>query len=276
MIRFPWFSLTKAAPPVASAPLCPDREQARDIVSLFQKKPEKNQIMAENVAGYVAHLRTLGVGLPAEGLEDRHALHSAINSAMCKAGQNHTTETQLQMVGKLRWLSKLQRDVEAPYTDSQVGARLDHCCAKLTELLPHFSSIPHQLYLVGGPLAGGEGRFGANSDLDLVLTVADQDRARANLIAEQLNTHSKHKDTLQIHITSDSEKPAVLGHFAHYREIDEAQAHNQISTAVREGIESRGLKVDGDWRSRRVDSPAFPPPSALKRFPSQLMTSVKR
>ncbi|CAN0407897.1 unnamed protein product, partial [Phaeothamnion confervicola] len=80
--------------------------------------------------------------------------------------ENVAVYTQLQIAGRLRWLSKLQRDIQAPYSDKQVGERLKSCSGELKSILGNFGEIGHEIHLVGGPLAANEGRFGGHSDLD--------------------------------------------------------------------------------------------------------------
>jgi hypothetical protein len=214
--------------------------------------------MAENVACYLAHLRGLGVTLPTQ--DSQKGALKAINGALQEAGSPVAGEPYLKLAGKLRWLSKLQRDIQAPYSDSQVGARLDTCCNDLQKILPHFSKIPHQLFLVGGPLASGEGRFGAHSDLDLVLAVDPQHRAQADQLVAQLSpAAAARKDTVQVYVTSTSQLPEVLEYFGNHAPLVAADPLPQVQQAVREGLQSQGLHIKHD----------------LKRFPSQLLTPLK-
>lgn len=74
-----------------------------------------------------------------------------------------------------RWLDKLDRDLEAPYSDADVFAHLDRLQAELAEAV----SVLHGLRPNGGfslTLMGGimRGRLSAHSDLDVILRAQDQ------------------------------------------------------------------------------------------------------
>ncbi len=64
-----------------------------------------------------------------------------------------------------RWTSKVQRDLEHPYTDQEVFEKVDRLDADARVLLKHVNQ--RGATYVGGSLV--KGRFGANSDLDLVV-----------------------------------------------------------------------------------------------------------
>ena len=253
-----------------------DREQAHDLVLLCQRAPEQHQIMAENMASYLAHLRSLGVNLPVQKMTDQKSVHKAINEALSEAGDRSNNESQLHLAAKLRWLSKLQRDVKAPYTDRDVAGRVETCCADLKKLLPSFSEIPHRLFLVGGPLASQEGRFGANSDLDLVMAVDPKDRERANAIAAQLTSQpANRKDTVQIYVTSDPQLPEVLEYFGGKVLLAEANLVPEVRQTVQDGLRSHGLHLGQNPRGERMNPPELHPMLELKKFPSQQTTALK-
>ena len=84
----------------APRPLPLDHQQASDIVSLCGGKPSQHQIMEQNVASYLAHMRSLGDELPAEALQDQNSLRKAVAQGMSGIGAQH------QVAEKLRWRSK--------------------------------------------------------------------------------------------------------------------------------------------------------------------------
>lgn len=71
----------------------------------------------------------------------------------------HRSDDQLSE----RWQAKLERELEQPYTDTQVEQRLDQLQNHLKTLLDDLPAYPSQLYLTG---SFSRGRLGANSDLD--------------------------------------------------------------------------------------------------------------
>ncbi|MCA9790273.1 MAG: hypothetical protein KC910_00700 [Candidatus Eremiobacteraeota bacterium] len=66
---------------------------------------------------------------------------------------------------RTRWHRKLQRDLSSPYTDSEAIQKLAQLEAELVTLLQAQNPFPSRLFVTGGITRG---RFGANSDLDLV------------------------------------------------------------------------------------------------------------
>lgn len=62
-----------------------------------------------------------------------------------------------------RWQAKLERELDAPYTNDQVDRRIDHLQNHLKTLLDELPAYPSRLYLTG---SFSRGRLGANSDLD--------------------------------------------------------------------------------------------------------------
>lgn len=264
------FAPRQAAEPQVATP---ERAAARDMVSLCGK-PDEHKIMTENVAVYVAHLKGMGVGVKVES--DYRSQLSTLKDALCEAGHPKPGETQLQIAGRLRWLSKLQRDIQAPYSDKQVGERLKSCSGELKSILGNFGEIAHEIHLVGGPLAANEGRFGGHSDLDLVMVVEDKDRARADKLAESLSPCVRdRKDTLQVYVTSQSQQGEVFDYFGPHEKIDESKIDANLRDKVREGLQTHGLELRDDFRARRVADPELHATTELKRFPSALVTPIK-
>lgn len=64
-----------------------------------------------------------------------------------------------------RWHHKLQRDLSSPYTDREATEKLAELEAELETLMRAQKPFPSRLFVTGGITRG---RFGANSDLDLV------------------------------------------------------------------------------------------------------------
>lgn len=245
-----------------------DHQQACEIVSLCAGKPSDHQIMEQNVASYLAHMRRLGDEIPTEALQDRRSLKRAIADGMGGV----TGEPDL--LERLRWRSKLDREVQAPYTDRQVGQRLRVCLNDLQSVLPEFSAIPHQLYLVGGPLGEREGRFGGNSDLDLVMKVEPEHLEAARSLVHLLERADR-KHTLELHVTGGQQFPAVAQYYGSLVALQEEGLGPQVEGLVRDGLGSQGLQVDERWQAHRT---AWAEPTTLPSsgpFPRHSVTTLK-
>ncbi len=254
----------------ARAPLPLDHQQARDIVTLCGGKPGQHQIMEQNVANYLAHMRSLGDQLPAEALRDKQSLQKAVSAGMSGVGG------QREVAEKLRWRSKLQREIQSPYQDQQVGERLQECVQDLQSVLPEFAQYPHHLYLVGGPLGEREGRFGGNSDLDVVMEVSPEVLSRAQALVGQLERAAgERKHTFELHLTSTQEWPAVANYYGASVELDESRLEPQLESLIRDGLGAHGLQVDADWKATRTEWSEPVTLSAPTPFPRQSVTSLK-
>lgn len=247
-----------------------DHQQAADIVSLCGGKPDDHQIMGQNVAHYLAHMRSLGDELPAGALTDKRLLQKAVSAGMSGLGSSR------EVAERLRWRSKLQREIQSPYQDQQVGERLDDCLRDLQSVLPEFSKIPHQLYLVGGPLGEREGRFGANSDLDVVMKVASDALPQAQALLGQLDKgRGERKHTFELHLTSSQEWPLVANYYGASVQLDESRLEPQVEGLIRDGLGAHGLQVNTDWQAVRTEWSEPVVLNAATPFPRQSVTSLK-
>jgi hypothetical protein len=71
-----------------------------------------------------------------------------------------------------RWQSKLDRELQKPFTDLQVSERVEYLQQSLLENLSELPSYPSQVYLTG---SFSRGRLGGNSDLDGYATLRPED-----------------------------------------------------------------------------------------------------
>ncbi|MFN8609662.1 MAG: hypothetical protein U0931_19135 [Vulcanimicrobiota bacterium] len=255
-------------PSPVSRPMSLDHQQAGDIVSLCGGKLSQHQIMEQNVANYLAHLRSLGDEIPAEALSDTRTLSQAVSGGMTGFS------SQPQVLEKLRWRSKLMREIDSPYKDVEVGERLHLCLEDLQSVLPNFSEIPHQLYLVGGPLGEREGRFGGNSDLDVVMRVEPADLVRAQSLVHRLK-RAERKHTFELHVTSSQQFPRVAEYYGATVPLDEKVLEAQVENLVRHGLGAHGLQVDEDWHAHRTKWIEPVTLSASAPFPRDSVTSLK-
>lgn len=72
---------------------------------------------------------------------------------------SHTTAGSLSK----RWQTKVDRELAKPFTDEQVGARIDQLQQSLLENVQELPRTPSKLYITG---SFARGRLGGNSDLD--------------------------------------------------------------------------------------------------------------
>lgn len=247
-----------------------DHQQAEDIVSLCCGQAGPHQIMKQNVAHYLAHMRSLGDELPSEAFRDKQSLQKAVSAGMCGSG------SQPQVAEKLRWRSKLYREIQAPYKDQQVGQRVRDCLLDLQSVLPAFTQIPHRLYLVGGPLGEREGRFGGNSDLDVVMEVTPEALPQARQVLGQLErSWEERKHTFELQLTSTRHWPTVSIYYGASVELDKSRLDSQIEGLIRDGLGAHGLQVDKDWQATRTSWKEPVSLRAVTPFPRQSVTSLK-
>lgn len=71
-----------------------------------------------------------------------------------------------------RWEAKVTRELNKPFTDDQVGPRIDALQKSLLENVQELPSYPSKIYLTG---SFSRGRLGANSDLDGYATLKPQE-----------------------------------------------------------------------------------------------------
>lgn len=251
-----------------------ERNAAADILSLCGRNPSEHQILQDNLASYLAHLGRVNVHLPVAQCRSLKQLDHCIQDAMWQAD---TGKDRSVVLTQLRWLSKMDRDISQPYSDQNVGQHLRRCSTELNALLPKFQSIPHQLWLVGGPLASNEGRFGGNSDLDVVMVVSDEDRPKADLVAQGWDSSPRRSghDLVQLYITSSSQQPQVMDYFGEGLPLQSQNIEQQVGRAVRDGLESHGLIAGENGSVSRKEWPDLHTDCPFQRFPLSLVTVVK-
>lgn len=121
----------------------PDRHHfsARQLLASADVSTAGRSRLAENLAHYNAQL--------SEPVEHVYEL----------------LDTRTRPDDDYRWLNKIRREVNKPYSDRQVGEKAQELDADFLTLLASDSRMPRQVHVTGGVTRG---RFGANSDLDLL------------------------------------------------------------------------------------------------------------
>lgn len=109
---------------------------------------EKHEVMQENVATYLAH----------------------------------RTSDELSP----RWQAKVDRELAKPFSDDQVGPRIDALQTSLLNVMNELPSFPSQVYLTG---SFSRGRLGANSDLDGYATLKPED------VSKGFDSYEKYVET---------------------------------------------------------------------------------
>ena len=87
-----------------------------------------------------------------------------------------------------RWETKIQRELDKPYTDTQVHSRIDRLQNSLLENLRQLPEYPGQITLTG---SFSKGRLGANSNLDGYVKVAKEDFQSGLVLFGERHTRAK-------------------------------------------------------------------------------------
>lgn len=137
---------------------------ARSLLSATGRDPAQHTILEENLATMLAHYQADFVSqLPDVPAEKRL---EALNGCYGK--------------GPLTMAHKISREIrQKPYTDEQVHQRLEHLeqavQSTTRKVLEENVEFPCRFYVAGSVL---KGRFGANSDLDLLVAASPEWMAR--------------------------------------------------------------------------------------------------
>lgn len=85
-----------------------------------------------------------------------------------------------------RWQAKVDRELAKPFSDDQVGPRIDALQTSLLNVMNELPSFPSQVYLTG---SFSRGRLGANSDLDGYATLKPED------VSKGFDSYEKYVET---------------------------------------------------------------------------------
>ncbi|MCA9795317.1 MAG: hypothetical protein KC910_26090 [Candidatus Eremiobacteraeota bacterium] len=131
--------------------------------------------------------------------------------------------------GDMRWTHKVFRELEKPYSDAQVFERVGELQGKaeavVAELMSRHQPYPCTFFITGSLL---KGRFGANSDLDLVCGT------------EKPQGSEPHGD-VSVQLTNDGESRARA--FGAYQQVKAGQLN--LLEHFTHGLESKGYRIEG-------------------------------
>lgn len=215
--------------------------QAARILDLAQLDSSRHRILEENLASCLHNLRQ---SVPEKALGSLSDLRSWLQA-------KHAEDTERGTFGGFelaRWSEKIVRDLERPYSDVEVGRRVQKVRAafkrQVRALKTDMPGYPRQFMAFGGV---AHGRFGANSDLDyLYCDPSGQSRFSGRPLADGF-----------------AFAPAD---FRTRKEAGEAMGSPLVPLAgpapwtafeqlVRTGLRERGLEVGEGWQVSRVAYP---------------------
>jgi polyhydroxyalkanoate synthesis regulator phasin len=132
---------------------------AQKLLKALDLSEKNHVIFRENIATYIAQLKDDFVERLQK--EDGQQLVQSLTHAF--------------PYGDMRWGKKLQRDIEKPYSDEEVFSHLETVQKELKQKLEQAKALnptpfPAKIYVTGSLV---KGRFGANSDLDLLADAGD-------------------------------------------------------------------------------------------------------
>ncbi|MEW6281121.1 MAG: hypothetical protein AB1758_21080 [Candidatus Eremiobacterota bacterium] len=157
--------------------------------------------------------------------------------------------------GQKRWVDKVLRDLEKPYTDAQVAERVEELDADLKrlarELMEHAG---RRIYVTGSIL---QGRLGAHSDLDVV---CESEAYRPTAASSGVSAQHVGTASLDFYLRS----------FGTYASVDPAEVlQRDVVAALWESrLEAKGFQVErqaGRWNIQRHQVPERRPEPKAER-----------
>lgn len=210
-------------------PRLPDRVAAKALQWL-NLKPQDHLLLEENLACYVSHYK------PAFQEElDRIQGPELLQRLQTGWAQ-----------GEHRWVDKIRRDLDKPYTDRQVEQRLAELQTRFASesqrlVAENQGAFPARVYVTGSLV---KGRFGAHSDLDAIGVSKNGYRP------------SEH-GAVSWQLTDDKGEDFLLKSFVAARQVEPGQSLREIYA---QGLRGKGLELDAsDWKIKRFDYPERTP-----------------
>jgi len=214
-----------------------DRIAARTLAHL-RRNPEQHHLLAENLASYVSHYKP---DFQAElDRKEGHDLVDRLRSGWAQADH--------------RWVDKIRRDLDKPYTDSEVQQRFEVLESRFQGesqrlIAEHSGAYPAQVFVTGSLVRG---RFGAHSDIDAIG------------VADGPYRPSGYAD-VSWQLTQDKGKDFLLNSFAETRAVEPGQ---RLLPIYQQALASRGLHLelqDGNcWRIERRSYPERQPEAPVQ------------
>lgn len=181
---------------------------ASRLMTASQLPAEEHTLLRENLATYLHHLKPDFVEELSEARDPIFTL---------KRGYAN---------GDMRWTRKAFRDLEKPYTDTEVFQRVEELNQGFAALVREQSpAIPTRYFVTGSLL---KGRFGAHSDLDLVVETTD-------------TTQRDRHGSVSAQVVKEGEPRAKA--FGRYQEIESESP--DLLQLFKEGYHSKGYRFEG-------------------------------
>jgi hypothetical protein len=205
-------------------PRLPDRIAGKALQALHLKR-EEHVLLEENLACYTSNYK------PAFQEE----LGRLEGDELLRRMQTGWAQ------GEHRWVEKIRRDLEKPYTDSQVKQRFEELQSRFSSesqrlVAENQGGFPARVYVTGSFV---KGRFGAHSDLDAIGVAKGGYRpAEHGPVSWQL--------------TDDHGEDFMLKSFLGAKQV---QAGQSLLELYAQGLESKGLRLQPGWQIQRFDYP---------------------
>lgn len=181
------------------------------LLEASQIPVEDHLLLRENVATCLHQLKDEFVERVADSSEPLFAMRGGFSA------------------GDMRWTHKVFRELEKPYTDAQVLDRVAELQTRadqvVEELANRHQPYPCRFFITGSLI---KGRFGANSDLDLVCGTDKPDG------------REPHGD-VSVQLANDGESRARA--FGAYQEVKAGQL--DLMTRFTEGLQAKGYRFEG-------------------------------
>ncbi|MFN8608895.1 MAG: hypothetical protein U0931_15285 [Vulcanimicrobiota bacterium] len=211
-------------------PRLPDRIAGKALQALHLKR-EDHILLEENLACYTSNYKP----------EFQAELDCLQGDDLLRRMQSGWAQ------GEHRWVDKIRRDLEKPYSDGQVQQRFEELQNRFSNesqrlVAENQGAFPARVYVSGSLV---KGRFGAHSDLDAIgISKGGYRPGDHGSVSWQL--------------TDDKGEDFMLKSFLGARQVEPGQS---LLGLYAEGLAAKGLQLEtgGNWRIQRFDYPERQP-----------------
>lgn len=207
-------------------PRLPDRIASKALQALHLKR-EEHVLLEENLACYTSNYKP----------EFQAELDRLQGDELLRRLQSGWAQ------GEHRWVDKIRRDLDKPYSDSQVQQRFEQLEQRFSSesqrlVAENQGSFPARVYVSGSLV---KGRFGAHSDLDAIGVSKGGYRP---------GDHGG----VSWQLTDEGGEDFMLKSFVGARKVEPGQS---LLPLYSQGLEGKGLRLEvgANWRIQRFDYP---------------------
>ncbi len=176
-----------------------------------------------------------------------------------------------------RWQMKLERDLAQPYTDREVIEALTAKERQLGRAVRRFRELAGgrgdaELYLMGGVL---KGRFGPNSDIDLVI---DSDDAFVDRVMKsEYGAHNPDAEEFRVgSYAYASARGEHYGPFLNLGTLDQIDQHaHPLLDAFQRGLRDKGIELSLEDGSVRYDPASIEPATEADQVAARILEYEK-